>query len=382
MLQNKKRILIVIGTRPEAIKMVPVFLELAQHQEFDVRICLTGQHRELVDEVVSLFKVPIFYDMNIMKSSQTLAEITSTILLHASSFLEKHNPDCVLIHGDTTTSLAFGMAAFYSGIRVGHVEAGLRSGNVRLPFPEEFNRRTNSLITEFHFAPTQENKNNLISENIDCRKIHVTGNTVIDALRIVSDRMDTSAEFRQTLENDIINSLGEGFLSNEFVLITLHRREILETSISHICTALKVVAKKNPSLNFVLPMHPNPVLQGKIKSYLDDISNFHLVRAFPYGHFCYLLKNCHFVITDSGGIQEEGPFLKKPVLVLREVTERPEAVAEGAVKLIGVEQEKIIQDIQKLIENTETFNQMRRSQHPYGDGYASQKICKILKENL
>ena len=369
------KILTVFGTRPEAIKMAPVVHAL--RKKADVKVCVTAQHRQMLDQVLTLFEITPDYDLDIMKPGQDLFDVTSKVLLGIKKILQSVNPDIVLVHGDTTTSMAVSMAAFYLRIPVGHVEAGLRTYDINSPFPEEFNRQLTSKITELHFAPTEIARQNLLDERVPDSQIFVTGNTVIDALlsmvekaRAVnfSDSVLEGAPFLKQAKIDI----------PRIVLVTGHRRENFGQGFEEICHALYDIASKNPDIKIVYPVHLNPNVRGPVNRILSNIDNVHLVEPMEYLTFIKLMDLSYLILTDSGGIQEEAPSLGKPVLVMRDATERPEAVEAGTVKLVGTNKKEIVTMVNQLLENKELYTKMSRAHNPYGDGNASHTICDIL----
>lgn len=378
-----KKILIVFGTRPEAIKMAPLVKAFEQHQsDFNVKVCVTAQHREMLDQVLAIFDITPDYDLNIMKAGQDLYDVTANVLLGMREVLEDFTPDIVLVHGDTTTTSATSLAAFYQRIAVGHVEAGLRTCDIYSPWPEEANRQITGVLSNYHFAPTTTSQNNLLKENKEPKNIVVTGNTVIDALFLALNKIESN----EALQEKIIYQLSESGYTLEkdkqIILVTGHRRENFGQGFINICQALKTLAENNPTLDIVYPVHLNPNVQKPVNELLKDISNVHLIAPLQYEPFLYLMSQSHFIITDSGGVQEEAPSLGKPVLVMRDTTERPEAVEAGTVKLVGTNPTNIITEAQKLLDNSEIYRQMSQAHNPYGDGKASQKIIEFLKVRL
>ncbi|EAR12268.1 UDP-GlcNAc 2-epimerase [Polaribacter irgensii 23-P] len=379
-----KKIMLVFGTRPEAIKMAPLVKEFQKYpNQFETIVCVTGQHREMLDQVLSLFKIVPDYDLNIMKHGQDLYEITSRVLLGMKEILTKTVPDLVLVHGDTTTSTATSLAAFYQRIEVGHIEAGLRTNDIYSPWPEEMNRQITGRIANFHFAPTELSKANLLKEGVSESNILVTGNTVIDSLYYVIDIMNKDKE-TATKVGDLIESAGYTNLEagkNKKVLITGHRRENFGDGFLNICKAIKELSIKYPEVDFIYPMHLNPNVRKPINEVFNDETpnNVYFIEPLDYLPFVYLLTKSDIVLTDSGGIQEEAPGLGKPVLVMRNTTERPEALEAGTVKLVGTSTEKIVFQVSKLIENKAYYNKMSKAQNPYGDGKACGRIIKRLK---
>lgn len=375
-----KKIMVVFGTRPEAIKMLPLINQLKlEHEYFDVKVCVTAQHRQMLDQVLNFFKIQPDIDLNIMKKNQDLTLLTSIILNKMKEVLAKHKPDLVLVHGDTTTTMATTLASFYEGCSVGHVEAGLRTFNIDSPFPEEFNRQLTSKISKYHFAPTLKNKNNLISEGVSSKNIIVTGNTVIDALNWTLEQIGSSLSIRKKIERDLKEILNFDLKKNRFILITGHRRENFGIGFVQICQAIRELALQYPNLYFVYPVHLNPNVKIPVDEILQDIKNILLIRPMDYEVFTYMMKYAYLIITDSGGIQEEAPSLGIPVLVMRNLTEREEAVKAGVVKLIGNKKEKIIFNVTKLLDNANIYKQMVSKSNPYGEGNASKQIVSFLK---
>ena len=375
-----KKILIVFGTRPEAIKMAPLVKEFQKDiVNFEIKVCVTAQHREMLDQVLDLFQIKPNYDLDIMKSGQNLYDITSSILLKIKPILEDFNPNVVLVHGDTATTFATSLAAYYQKIKIGHVEAGLRTGDLYSPWPEEGNRRLTGILADYHFAPTDTSMQNLLKEDINKASIFVTGNTVIDALKLVVNRIDSNKDLKLSIENTIIQA-GFKDINSKFILVTGHRRENFGQGFLNICEALKVLAKNNPDINILYPVHLNPNVRKPVNELLSDISNIKLVEPFQYEEFIYLMSKTYLILTDSGGIQEEAPSLGKPVLVMRETTERPEAVGAGTVKLVGSDQKNIIKAVQKLINDNSEYQKMSKAHNPYGDGRSSEKILNILRD--
>lgn len=375
-----KKIMLVFGTRPEAIKMAPLYHALkASPEQFETQVCVTAQHRQMLDQVLRVFEITPDIDLNLMKAGQDLYDVTASVLLGMRDVLRQHKPDALLVHGDTTTSLAAAMAGFYAGVPVGHVEAGLRTHDVYAPFPEEFNRQVASKVTRWHFAPTEFSQQNLLNERVDEDQITVTGNTVIDALLWVLARIDSDAGRQAELTNFLDDRLPFAWQTERFVLITGHRRENFGDGFLQICEALKDLAARYPKVHFVYPVHLNPNVQQPVKSLLADLPNVHLIEPLDYEPFVYLLKHSHIVLTDSGGIQEEAPSLGKPVLVMRDVTERPEAVDAGTVILVGANRERIVVNVSELLENDATYKRMSRAHNPYGDGKACERIIDVLR---
>lgn len=374
-----KKILIVFGTRPEAIKMAPLVKEFQKDRlNFDTKVCVTAQHRQMLDQVLEFFQIKPDYDLDIMKPGQDLSDVTSNILLNIKPVLERFKPSIVLVHGDTATTFAASLAAFYQKIKIGHVEAGLRTGDLYSPWPEEANRMLTSVLTDYHFSPTEASKNNLINEGIKSSNIIVTGNTVIDALKLVVQKIEKDQALRSTLENTIAKSGFDG-LNSKFILVTAHRRENFGQGFLNICRALRQLAEKNTDINILYPVHLNPNVRDPVNKILSNIHNIKLVEPFQYEEFVYLMSKSYLILTDSGGIQEEAPSLGKPVLVMRDTTERPEAVSAGTVKLIGSNKENIVKEVQALLDNEEKYIAMSRANNPYGDGQSSSKILQAIK---
>ncbi|MBR1983048.1 MAG: UDP-N-acetylglucosamine 2-epimerase (non-hydrolyzing) [Akkermansia sp.] len=384
----KKKIMLVFGTRPEAIKMAPLVRCLqAENKDFETIVCVTGQHREMLDQVLSIFEITPDYDLNIMKSGQTLYSITASVLTELEPILKEVKPDMVLVHGDTTTSMAAALAAFYQQIPVGHVEAGLRTNNPYSPWPEEMNRQITGRIASFHFAPTEKSKDNLLQEKVLESSVHVTGNTVIDALLHVRERLTSSEATELKVVQTILKSgydVSRLTMANrKLILITGHRRENFGAGFISICEAIKELGEKYPDVDFLYPMHMNPNVRQPIQQVFGtsahSLQNVFFTEPLEYLSFVYLLSKSHIVLTDSGGIQEEAPGLGKPVLVMRDTTERPEAVVAGTVKLVGTDKAAIIQGISDLLDSAASYARMSLANNPYGDGLACKRICNILK---
>lgn len=370
-----KKILTVFGTRPEAIKMAPVIKAIAKDHNLQGQVCITAQHREMLDQILDIFDINPDYDLNIMKSNQDLFDVTTKVLLGFKDVLMESRPDIVLVHGDTTTTMAASLAAFYLKFPVGHVEAGLRTYNKYAPFPEEINRHITGVIADYHFAPTEWAKNNLIKEGIPEKKIFVTGNTVVDALLIALDKIRTSDKQRRF--DTTFNFLDK---KKRLILITAHRRESFGDGFKNICLAIKELASMFPECEFLYPVHMNPNVQVPVLGILGggNLKNIHLIKPLEYLSFVYLISRAYLIITDSGGIQEEAPSLGKPVLVMRDTTERPEAVEAGIVKLIGTDRKKIVESANELLMNAEVYQKMSIANNLYGDGKAAENITKIL----
>ena len=359
--------------------MAPLYHALQANADFQTTVCVTAQHRQMLDQVLKVFEIRPDIDLNLMKPGQDLFDVTASVLLGMRDILRQQQPDVVLVHGDTTTTLATAMAAFYAGVPVGHVEAGLRTHDVFAPFPEEFNRQVASKVTRWHFAPTLFSKQNLLAERVQEDAITVTGNTVIDALHWVLDRIDADPVRRSAIAGFIGARLPFDWLKTRFVLITGHRRENFGEGFLQICEGIKDLAQRYPAVHFVYPVHLNPNVQQPVKDILDGLNNVHLIEPLDYEPFVFLLKHCHSVLTDSGGIQEEAPSLGKPVLVMRDVTERPEAVEAGTVRLVGANRARIVANISELLENDEAYRLMSRAHNPYGDGKACARIIDVLR---
>ena len=381
-----KSIMLVFGTRPEAIKMAPLVKEFQKYpEEFKTIVCVTGQHREMLDQVLHIFEIVPDYDLNIMKQGQDLYDVTARVLTGMRDVLKEAQPDVVLVHGDTTTSTAAALAAFYQQIPVGHVEAGLRTYNIYSPWPEEMNRQITGRIATYHFAPTPLSKKNLLAEGVKEKHIHVTGNTVIDALYMVVDKIKNDKALDAELENLLkqagydVNRLVGG---KKLVLITGHRRENFGDGFISMCTAIKDLTKKYPEVDFVYPMHLNPNVRKPIHEVfgedLSNLGNMFFIEPLEYLSFVYLMEKSTIVLTDSGGIQEEAPGLGKPVLVMRDTTERPEALEAGTVKLVGTNYDKIVNEVSALLDNQPYYEKMSQAVNPYGDGLACKKIIKSV----
>ncbi|WP_257274207.1 MULTISPECIES: non-hydrolyzing UDP-N-acetylglucosamine 2-epimerase [unclassified Endozoicomonas] len=368
------KVLIVFGTRPEAIKMAPVVKALYSHPKIEARVCVTAQHREMLDQVLKLFEIEPDYDLNIMLPGQTLTDITSNILKGMESVLRECKPDAILVHGDTTTTLATSLAAFYQQIPVGHVEAGLRTGDLYSPWPEEANRKITTAIAKWHFAPTESAKANLLAENVAKENVLITGNTVIDALLEVKNKLENDHELQSRFSDQF------DFIANNsrIILVTGHRRESFGDGFERICEALAVIAKQKPNVQIIYPVHLNPNVREPVNRLLSDIDNIHLIEPLDYLPFVWLMNRSDIILTDSGGIQEEAPSLGKPVLVMRDTTERPEAVTAGTVKLVGTDSSRIIDTITTLLNDSKIYEKMSKAQNPYGDGKASDRIIGHL----
>lgn len=370
------KILIVFGTRPEAIKMAPVVKAFQADSRFETKVCVTAQHREMLDQVLELFEIQPDYDLNIMKAGQDLTDVTCSVLTGLREVLKEFQPARILVHGDTSTTMSASLAAFYQQVRVGHVEAGLRTGDIYSPWPEEANRKIASCVVDLHFAPTEISRENLLKENIDEQGILITGNTVIDALQWVSGKIESDSQLNQQLAGRF------PFLDadKKLVLVTGHRRENFGQGFENICFALRELAGRE-DIEILYPMHLNPNVREPVKKYLSGLPNVHLIEPQDYLPFVYLMNRSHIILTDSGGIQEEAPSLGKPVLVMRDTTERPEAVAAGTVKLVGTNSDRIINGVIDLLDNAGLYQTMSVAHNPYGDGIASQKILEGVAEN-
>ncbi len=379
-----KKVLLVFGTRPEAIKMCPLVKEFQKYPEdFETVVCVTGQHREMLDQVLRIFDVTPDYDLNIMKLGQDLYDITSRVLTGMREVLDKVRPDVVLVHGDTTTSTAAALAAFYLQIPVGHVEAGLRTHNIYSPWPEEMNRQITGRIATYDFSPTPLSRQNLLDEGVSKDKITVTGNTVIDALHMVVARIKDDSALRHQLSEQLHTAGYDVSRSKRLVLITGHRRENFGEGFLNICRAIRYLAKKYPDVDFVYPMHLNPNVRKPIHEIfgerLEDLGNLFFIEPLEYLDFVFLMEKSTIVLTDSGGIQEEAPGLGKPVLVMRDTTERPEALDAGTVKLVGTDYSKIVGDVSCLLDDKAAYDAMSHTVNPYGDGHACSRIVEKLK---
>jgi UDP-N-acetylglucosamine 2-epimerase (non-hydrolysing) len=378
-----KKIMIIFGTRPEAIKMAPLYIKLKElSSEYIVSLCVTAQHREMLDQVLNLFKLHPDFDLNIMTPGQDLGDITVSILEKVKKCIKKVKPDLILVHGDTTTAFASALAAFYEVVKIGHVEAGLRTGYIHAPFPEEFNRCSISLIADYHFCPTELTKNNLISQKIEEGKIFVTGNTVIDSLKLILSQIENNFELNNKITKILNEALKFNWKNSKFILITGHRRENFGNGFYEICKAINILASQNPKIHFVYPVHLNPNVQETVFNNINLLSNVHLVTPFAYEPFIFLLKYSYLVLTDSGGVQEEAPSLGKPVLVMRDVTERVEGIQSGSIRLIGANAENIIYNVNNLLLNDREYMLMSNSINPYGDGTACEKIVNHIREFL
>jgi UDP-N-acetylglucosamine 2-epimerase (non-hydrolysing) len=369
----RKKILFIFGTRPEAIKMAPLIKETEKAGKFEPKICVTAQHRQMLDQVLKIFEIKPDYDLDIMTGNQNLFDITARIILKVQDVLSVEKPDLVMVQGDTTTTFVASLAAFYTRTKIAHLEAGLRTGNKFAPFPEEINRRITSVIADIHLAPTPWARDNLLRENISPESIFVTGNTVIDALFRVVEILKKSASDFDPLFHGID-------FSKKVVLITGHRRENFGEGFRNICQAISELAKKFSGSEFVYPVHFNPNVRKPVNEVLQGIENVHLIEPLDYEPFVYAMEKSYIILTDSGGVQEEAPSLGKPVLVMRESTERPEAVEAGTVKLVGTDKKKIVDEVSTLITDSDAHRRMSQAHNPYGDGKASQRIVKIMED--
>jgi len=372
-----KKIFFIYGTRPEAIKMAPLVKEFQKHKEkFDTKVCVTAQHREMLDQVLAFFEIKPDYDLNLMRPGQNLYQLTADVIVGLKPVFEEFKPDVVLVHGDTTTSTAAAITAFYAGVKVGHVEAGLRTYNKCAPFPEEINRQLTSRIADYNFAPTEKSKQNLLNENITEESISITGNTVIDALLWAQEKL-------KTYEDDDIRQLKQIVdPTKRMILVTGHRRENFGDGFLNICEAIKQIAEENKEVQIIYPVHLNPNVQKPVNELLKDLPNVKLFAPLAYPAFIWLMMQSYLILTDSGGVQEEAPSLGKPVLVMREVTERPEAVEAGTVKMVGTDKEKIVSSINELLNDRILYQQMSLAHNPYGDGKACERIISFLSKSL
>ena len=372
------KVLTVFGTRPEAIKMAPLAIKLAEQEGIDARVCVTAQHREMLDQVLGLFEITPEYDLNIMKPGQDLTDVTTNILQGIKPILADFKPDVVLVHGDTATTFATSLAAYYQQIAVGHVEAGLRTGNIYSPWPEEANRKLTGAITTYHFAPTETSQQNLLNEAVAQENITVTGNTVIDALLDVSAKLknDTALNSEMAERFSFLNK------DKKLILVTGHRRESFGGGFERICKALAYTAEQHPDCQIVYPVHLNPNVQEPVNRLLKGVPNITLIEPQDYLPFVYLMNQAHIILTDSGGIQEEAPSLGKPVLVMRDTTERPEAVSAGTVKLVGTDVDKITTSLNQLLTDEKAYEEMSFAHNPYGDGKACERIIEVLREKV
>lgn len=374
-----KKILLVFGTRPEAIKMAPLVKALQKDTEhFETRVCVTAQHRQMLDQVLEVFGITPEYDLNIMAPNQDLYDITAKVLMGLREVLKDFRPDTVLVHGDTTTSMAASLAAFYMQIPVGHVEAGLRTYNMLSPWPEEMNRQVTDRICTYYFAPTEQSQKNLLQENIDEKKIFITGNTVIDALLMAVDIISSTPGMEEKIAKEF-QEKGYTVGNREYILVTGHRRENFGEGFLHICKAIKELAALHPDMDIVYPVHLNPNVQKPVYELLSGVDNVYLISPLDYLPFIYAMQHSTLLLTDSGGVQEEAPSLGKPVLVMRDTTERPEAVEAGTVKLVGTDAEAIVSNVTALLQDKEMYKRMSETHNPYGDGQACERIMVALR---
>lgn len=372
------KVLAVFGTRPEAIKMAPLIHRLRISTGFDLRVCVTGQHRHMLDQVLQLFKIVPDFDLDVISVGQSLSDITTRVLSGVHAVLDQYTPDAMLVHGDTTTTLAATLAAFYRNISVGHVEAGLRSGNLNAPWPEEMNRRVTDVMASWHFAPTQQAQDTLLREGVDPARISLTGNTGIDALLEVKRRLDNDLDMRIQLmgQYPYLDS------TRRLVLVTGHRRESFGAPFEHFCTALRRLANRNDDIQIIYPVHLNPRVREPVQAILGGHPNIYLIEPQEYLQFVFLMSSAYMIVTDSGGIQEEAPELGKPVLVTRDTTERPEAIAAGTARLVGTDTERIIAAAELLLNDPDEYARMSRAHNPFGDGHASERIVNALEATM
>ena len=370
--------LIILGTRPEAIKMAPVYWELVNCGEVEVEVCSTGQHNEMLQGAMEFFGLPTHHALEVMAAGQSLSQLTSKILLGIEVVIKRAQPNFVIVHGDTTTAMAAAISAFYAQVPIAHVEAGLRTHQLKSPFPEEFNRRVGGVLASWHFAPTKINRDNLISEGVDRNKIFVTGNTVIDALKMTLRKIDEDIALSSKINALLRDELGFDLEKKNCILVTCHRRENFGSGLEGICLALKNISQRHPDLEIVFPVHFNPNVSSVVQGKLKNIKNIHLIRPLQYEVFCFLMRAAKLILTDSGGIQEEAPSLGKPVLVMRDFTERVEAVNAGKVCLVGSSPHKIQAAVDKLVKRAFRFDMGVLSENPYGDGNAAKRIVEIL----
>lgn len=377
-MKEKTRILVVFGTRPEAIKMAPLVTRLKSQSQWEVALCVTAQHREMLDQVLKIFELKPDFDLDLMEPAQSLPSVASRMLVGLHSILNEFRPKVVFVHGDTLTTLCASLAAYFHQVPVAHVEAGLRTGNIYSPWPEEGNRKIVTGITRWHFAPTEHSRQNLVKENVDPKTIHITGNTVIDALIDVTERLKNNDAKCRAFERQFAFAK----LNKPLLLVTGHRRESFGIGLKNICLALQRIANSRPDLQIAYPVHLNPSVEKPVFSLLSEVPNIHLMQPLDYEAFVFLMNRATIILTDSGGIQEEAPSLGKPVLVMRETTERPEALDAGTVKLTGTSQEIIYREVIRLLDDNNYYRAMNRAQNPYGDGKACQRIIDILEKDL
>lgn len=374
-----KKILLIFGTRPEAIKIAPLVKALEKEKNIESKVCVTAQHREMLDQVLAIFDIKPHFDLDLMKPNQDLYDITANTLLGVRGVLKIFKPHLVLVHGDTTTTSAASLAAFYEKVKIGHVEAGLRTGDLNSPWPEEANRQITGVLADYHFAPTDTSKKNLLQENKNEKNILVTGNTVIDALFLALKKIENDHQ----LKNKILKNLSSKYKINQgkkIVLVTGHRRENFGQGFINISEALKLTADKHPEVDIVYPVHLNPNVQKPVHELLSQTPNIHLIEPLQYQSFIYLMNQSYLIITDSGGVQEEAPSLGKPVLVMRNTTERPEAIKAGTVKLVGTDKKKIVSEVDVLLKDHNEYEKMSKAHNPYGDGKACERIVQFIKK--
>lgn len=380
---KKIKVLLIFGTRPEVIKMAPIFWQLTKNKEFfEISTCITSQHKSLISKLIKLFKIKVDFNLKIMKQGQSLSGLSSTLINKLNTIVNKVDPDCVIVQGDTVSSYAGALSAFYNNKKICHVEAGLRSFDMRAPFPEEFYRKSISTISYLNFAPTKINKSNLLKEDINKEDIYITGNTVIDCLfqtlKLYKENKIVNSKINKSLDNKI----DLDWNNQKFILITGHRRENIGEAFENIMDALRFLAKNNPNIQFIYPIHPNPLVRETFVKLTKEVKNFLIIEPLEYFEFSVLMSKCFFVMTDSGGVQEEAPFLGKPVLVMREKTERIEGVQKGVVKLVGSNVKTIIKEANILISNKNEYNKMSKINNPYGNGKAAEKIVKVMKDRF
>lgn len=377
----RKRIMLVFGTRPEAIKMAPVYRALrADPESFDTLCCVTAQHRALLDQALETFAIVPDFDLHLMRARQDLSDLTAAVLTSMRPLLATERPDLILVHGDTTTTLGAALAGYYEGIPIGHVEAGLRSGDLAAPFPEEFNRRAVDLIARHRFAPTEQARQNLLAEGLEPQTICVTGNTVIDAALHIRDAIKSNSALRASVDDKLEAALGRGWRRRQYVLVTCHRRENHGSALAGIAAALARLCTAFPMVNFVLPLHPNPAVMAPLRDKLVALENMMLIEPLPYDAFIEAIRHCQFLLSDSGGLQEEALALGKPILVMREVTERSEAIDSGGAKLVGTDAHRIAAEASMLLQDASAYARMAGAANPFGDGRAAERIVSFLKQ--
>lgn len=375
-----KKVLFIFGTRPEAIKLAPIYVNLSKNKTIKTYVCITSQHKEMLKEVINIFKIKVNFNLNIMRKNQDITHITVNILSKLNKLFQEIKPDLVLVHGDTTTTMSSSLASFYNNINVAHIEAGLRSFDLYEPYPEEFNRKVTSILSKYHFSPTNINKINLIKEGVPKKNIFVTGNTVIDSIKILNNKFELNKSFKKSKVNELNKLLNIDIQKIKYILITCHRRENFGYSLDNICEAIKELAQKHKNFYFIYPMHLNPNIIDNVKKKLFGIDNIILIKPQNYINFFLIMKFCYFIITDSGGLQEEAPSLNKPLLIIRNVTERGEILSNGNGILVGTKKKDIIINASRLIQNKTLHKKMSLKRNPYGNGNASIKIIrKLLK---